>query len=146
MHSAGASIVYWNCEAIASNNLNTAHNARIKVEAPPTALSWSIGRYGAQQHSLSSNKMARITSDCGAVWVPEQHDGPNHLGLCATVLGPPTLGTAGRFGNLPASLSCQPACILRRDTRPYLSRNQSRSRSRSRSLKWHRQSCPRIRR
>ena len=35
-------------------------------------------------HSLSSNTMALITLDCGAIRLPEQHDGSNHLGLCAT--------------------------------------------------------------
>ena len=34
-----------------------------------------------QQHGLASNTMALMTSDCGAMRLPEQHDGPDHLGL-----------------------------------------------------------------
>ena len=44
---SGASIVYWNSVSSAAANLYEFKSARIKVEAAPTTLSWSIGNRGA---------------------------------------------------------------------------------------------------
>ena len=46
------------------------------------ALQWLTG-VGPPQHELSSNKMALITSDCGANSPPLAANGSNHLGFCA---------------------------------------------------------------
>lgn len=44
---SGASIVYWNCLSDPAFSLYEYKAARIKVEAAPTTLSWSIGNRGA---------------------------------------------------------------------------------------------------
>ena len=60
------------------------------------------GHGATPQHGLSTNKMALITSDCGAIlYAPLVSNSPNHLGLCARrrFTGwpwPPSRGTMGR--------------------------------------------------
>ena len=53
---SGASIVYWNSQAIPEQNLFSVRTARIKVEAAPGTLSWSIGSIGLPD--LGSNGRA----------------------------------------------------------------------------------------
>ena len=56
---SGASIVYWNSEVKIEEHIYDLRSARMKVEAAPGTLSWSIGTLGLResftQHSCSDH-------------------------------------------------------------------------------------------
>ena len=58
--------------------------AAIPVDSPYCSCKLTRKLYAPPQHGLPSDTMALITSDCAAMRLPAQHDGPNRLGLCAT--------------------------------------------------------------
>jgi len=90
----GVGVVYWNCEASSTAQGTVMGPARLRVDAPPGYLSWSVGNTGLPMSNTVVSPAMFATAAGGAIWESHgRHVEPRSLyaaQFAAAVPSPPS--------------------------------------------------------